>query len=311
MCPSIQACGPEPILPQSVAHRTADRCGRGAGILVGVEILRYAAFTTDPAGGNPAGVVLDASGATDAEMLSVAADLGYSETAFLVPTGPDTARVRYFAPIAEVDFCGHATIASAVARAERHGPGRLTLTTNAGPVEVTTEATGVWPAATLVSVPTSLEVIDDAAIEDLLAALNLDVDDLDPLLPVRVGYSGNHHPIVAVTARALDGLDHDQEELAALMARHGWGATVAVVHRHSDTEFEARNPFPPGGVREDPATGSAAAALGGYLRALDLVAPDTEVVIRQGRHVGRPGVLRIRVTAAGGIPVTGNAVPLR
>ena len=53
-----------------------------------MEILRYAAFTTVPTGGNPAGVVLDATGATDAEMQRIAADLGYSETAFLVPTGP-------------------------------------------------------------------------------------------------------------------------------------------------------------------------------------------------------------------------------
>ena len=210
-----------------------------------------------------------------------------------------------------MDFCGHATIAAAVARAERSEPGRLTLTTNAGPVDVTTGPTSGGLTATLVSVPTSLAVIDDAVIEDLLAALNLDVDDLDPLLPIRVAYSGNHHPIVAVTARALDGLDHDQEALAALMAAHRWGATVAVVHRRSDTEFEARNPFPPGGVREDPATGSAAAALGGYLRELDLVAPDSDVVIHQGRHVGRPGTLRIRVTATGGIPVTGAAVRLR
>lgn len=275
-----------------------------------MEILRYTAFTTEETGGNPAGVVLDASGATDAEMLAIAADLGYSETAFLFPTGVDTARVRYFAPLAEVDFCGHATIASAVARAQRSGPGRLTLTTNAGPIDVTTRSAEDGLTATLVSVPTSLEVIDEATIEDLLTALNLDVDDLDPLLPIRVAYSGNHHPIVAVTARALDALDHDQDALAALMARHHWAATVAVVHRRSDTEFEARNPFPPGGVREDPATGSAAAALGGYLRDLDLVPSGSEVLIHQGRHVGRPAVLRIRVTAAGGIPVTGAAVPL-
>ena len=54
-------------------------------------------------------------------MQRIAADVGFSETAFLTPTGPETANVRYFAPIAEVPFCGHATIASAVALAERIG----------------------------------------------------------------------------------------------------------------------------------------------------------------------------------------------
>ena len=82
-----------------------------------MEILRYAAFSGDPSGGNPAGIMLDATGLDDATMQGIAADIGYSETAFLTPTGPATARVRYFAPIAEVPFCGHATIASAVARA--------------------------------------------------------------------------------------------------------------------------------------------------------------------------------------------------
>jgi PhzF family phenazine biosynthesis protein len=76
------------------------------------EVLRYAAFSDTPAGGNPAGVVLDARGLSDAEMLKVAADVGYSETAFL-----DGEDIRYFSPLAEVPFCGHATVATGVAHA--------------------------------------------------------------------------------------------------------------------------------------------------------------------------------------------------
>jgi len=107
----------------------------------------------------------------------------------------------------------------------------------------------------------------------------------------------------------LNRLDHNQQELTTLMATHGWGATVAVVARTGDAEFEARNPFPPGGVREDPATGSAAAAFGGYLRALGLVDPPARVVVRQGRHVGRPGVLTVDIPAGdAGIAVSGLAV---
>jgi PhzF family phenazine biosynthesis protein len=96
------------------------------------EILRYTAFPAGDPGGNPAGVVLDAHGMTDEEMLAVAAEVGFSETAFLFPSawtgelteGVSEARVRYFSPRAEVPFCGHATIATAVAHAERHGAGR-------------------------------------------------------------------------------------------------------------------------------------------------------------------------------------------
>ena len=163
-----------------------------------MEILRYAAFTTIPTGGNPAGVVLDATGATDAEMQRIAADLGYSETAFLVPTGPYTATVRYFAPAAEVPFCGHATIAAAVARAERFGIGPLTLDSVAGPISVrpasasATEPDGSpppWSACrrTVTDLP-------DHVIARLLHALRLTDDDLDPELPIRVSYTGNAPP---------------------------------------------------------------------------------------------------------------------
>lgn len=276
-----------------------------------MEILRYTAFSADPAGGNPAGIVLDAEGLDDAAMQRIAADVGFSETAFLTATGPDSALVRYFAPIAEVAFCGHATIAAAVARAERAGVGRLTLDSRAGLIEVTTAETPDGVVATLVSVPPRVTEPTAEVRAALLNALRLTAADLDDELPIRVSYSGNSHPIVGVPLPVLDRLRHDQQQLAALMAQHGWGATVAVVSRTGRLEFEARNPFPPGGVLEDPATGSAAAALGGYLRALGLVEPPTRVTVRQGRHIGRPGLLAVDIPAGdGGISVSGTAVPL-
>jgi PhzF family phenazine biosynthesis protein len=96
------------------------------------EVLRYAAFTRDPSGGNPAGIVLDAVGLAPDAMQAIAANVGYSETAFLSPRGPRSFDTGYFSPLVEVPFCGHATIAAAVALAERHGPGTLRLVTAAG-----------------------------------------------------------------------------------------------------------------------------------------------------------------------------------
>lgn len=87
------------------------------------EVLRYSALSADPDGGNPAGVVLDARGLDEREMLAIAAGLGYSETAFLTPPADGAISIRYFSPAGEVSFCGHATIAAAVTRAEREGPG--------------------------------------------------------------------------------------------------------------------------------------------------------------------------------------------
>ena len=88
----------------------------------GGTLLRLAAFTTDPSGGNPAGVWIGEALPADDEMQRIAAEVGYSETAFLAPDGSGATgrfRVRYFSPLAEVPFCGHATIASGVALAER------------------------------------------------------------------------------------------------------------------------------------------------------------------------------------------------
>ncbi|GGM31327.1 PhzF family phenazine biosynthesis protein [Dactylosporangium sucinum] len=265
-----------------------------------MEILRYSAFSTDPAGGNPAGVVLDATGLDDAGMQAIAAEVGYSETAFLFPDR----RIRYFSPLAEVPFCGHATIATAVAYAERFGPGPLDLRTNAGAVHVdTTPGT-----ATLRSVPPATREIPPDARAALLTALRWDA--IDESLPLRAAYAGAWHPIVgAPTRERLAGLDYDVPALRELMAAQDW-TTVALVWRESPTVFHARNPFPPGGVYEDPATGAAAAAFGGYLRELGLVTLPATLSIHQGADMGRPSRLTVGLDPdpATGITVTGAAV---
>ncbi|KJK37127.1 phenazine biosynthesis protein PhzF [Streptomyces variegatus] len=278
-----------------------------------MEILRYVAFSTDPEGGNPAGVVLDASGADDAAMLATAAEVGYSETAFVVEACDGSLNVRYFSPLAEVPFCGHATIATAVAHAERHGTGRLLLRTAAGPVTVTTDrAADGAVVATLVSVAPRTAPVEEADLAELLAILGWSARDLDPELPPRVAFAGAWHPVIAAASRErLADLDYDMAALTALMARRDW-TTIDLVRRESPTVFHARNPFPPGGVTEDPATGAAAAAFGGYLRELGLVTPPATLTIHQGADMGRPSVITVSVPegADTGIGVTGTAVSI-
>ncbi|MFI7016834.1 PhzF family phenazine biosynthesis protein [Streptomyces sp. NPDC050164] len=278
-----------------------------------MEILRYVAFSTDPKGGNPAGVVLDATGVDDATMLATAAEVGYSETAFVVESGDGSLDVRYFSPLAEVPFCGHATIATAVAHAERHGTGRLRLRTAAGPVTVTTDrAADGTLVATLVSVAPRTAPVEEADLAELLGILGWSAGDLDPALPPRAAFAGAWHPVVAAASRdRLAGLDYDMAALGALMARKDW-TTIDLVWRESPTVFHARNPFPPGGVVEDPATGAAAAAFGGYLRELGLVPVPATLTIHQGVDMGRPSTITVTVPAeaGAGIGVTGAAVRL-
>jgi PhzF family phenazine biosynthesis protein len=85
---------------------------------------------------------------------------------------------------------------------------------------------------------------------------------------------------------------------------------VHVVWAEAPLLFHARDPFPPGGVREDPATGAAAAAFGGYLRELGLVPVPSRVVVRQGEDLGRSSELLVDISAARTVDVTGRALPI-
>ncbi len=282
------------------------------------EILRYSAFTTVPEGGNPAGVVLDASGLDEPAMRAIAADLGYSETAFVTPGDGGALSVRYFSGgwvSIEVPFCGHATIATAVAYAERHGVGELRLDTAAGRIDVTTTvgADGLT-MATLVSVTPAVDLVSRGELEEALAALRWSAQDLDPRLPPRVAFAGAKHLVLAaVTRERLADLDYDFDRLRALMESRDW-VTVALVHRRTPagTVFDVRNPFPTGGVVEDPATGAAAAAFGAYLRDEELVDLPARITIHQGDDLGRPNLLTVEVPAqaGSGIRVSGTAVPI-
>jgi PhzF family phenazine biosynthesis protein len=275
-------------------------------------VLRYTAFSDSPQGGNPAGVVLDARDLTDPQMLAIAAHVGYSETAFLITRadGERSYDVKFFSPVAEVAFCGHATVAAAVALAKQDGPGELMFHISAGDVPVSTRIDDQGRVtATLTSVvPAVLDVVD----EDLAQSLELlgwSRADLDPSLPPRIAYAGARHLILAAATRErLAQLDYDFDGLKSLMLRLDL-TTVDLVWREHEHEFHARNPFPVGGVVEDPATGAAAAAFGAYLREIGAVTPPAHVRVLQGEDMGRPSELLIDVEAdRPEVRVTGTAV---
>jgi len=285
------------------------------------EVLRYAAFTDDPAaaGGNPAGVVLDASDLDGSEMQAVAAEVGYSETAFLVPAhaelgGPGTYDVRYFAPTSEVPFCGHATIASAVALVDHGDPGPFTFRTASGDVPVLvppSRTEGEPPTATLTSVVPQVKDLASDLVDEVLDCLGWSMADLDRSLPVRLAYAGAWHPVIpAATRQRLAELDYDFDRLLGLMQVHDW-TTLQLVWREAPTRFHARDPFPPGGVVEDPATGAAAAALGAYLVEVGVVHPPERIQVVQGEDMGRPSHLVVDVVPGDPrIRVSGQAVPI-
>ncbi|MEV8523314.1 MULTISPECIES: PhzF family phenazine biosynthesis isomerase [unclassified Streptomyces] len=269
------------------------------------EVLHYTAFSSDPAGGNPAGVVLDASGLDDSAMLAIAARLGYSESAFLTPPPEGLGEpgraftLRYFSPKAEVPFCGHATVATAIALGERIGTGELTFATAAGtvPVTVTEDPATGGLRATLTSVEPHSEAVEDKDLAEALAALDWPAEALDPAIAPGIAFAGARHLVLAAgTRERLADLSYDFDRLAALMHRLDL-TTVQLVWRASELVFHVRDPFPVGGVVEDPATGAAAAAFGAYARELGLVAEESELTLHQGEDLGRPGVLTVALHA--------------
>jgi PhzF family phenazine biosynthesis protein len=267
------------------------------------EVLRYTAFSTDPDGGNRAGVVLDATGLDETRMRALATEVGYSETAFLTPAAevPDghaderAFTIHYFSPEAEVAFCGHATVATAVALGERLGPGPLHFASPAGPIPVTvTEQDGAL-RATLSSVEPHSAPVHPADLAEALSALGWRQADLDPALPPRIAFAGNDHLVLAAATRArLADLGYDFEALKALMLRLHL-TTVHLVWRESASVFHARDPFPVGGVVEDAATGAAAAAFGGYARELGLAGQGDTLTVHQGHDMGRPSLLTVEL----------------
>lgn len=273
-------------------------------------LYRLSAFSTDPQGGNPAGVWIGANLPEPSEMQRIAAEVGYSETAFVAPASGSNRIIRYYSPAAEVSFCGHATIATGVQLGQIEGEGIYRLETAVGVVLVTVRAREGIIEASLTSVEPRYGIASDALVREALSALGWDQGDLDISIPPARAYAGAWHLVLAVCAsQRLANLDYDFERLKALMLQDGL-TTLQLVWREKPDLFHSRNPFPVGGVVEDPATGAAAAALGGYLRDARLVTAPATITIRQGVAMGRPSLLTVDIPATGGIQVSGTAVPI-
>jgi PhzF family phenazine biosynthesis protein len=274
------------------------------------KLMRYSAFSTKPSGGNPAGVWIGNELPSNEEMQTVARQVGYSETAFIAPMTGFIRTVRYFSPEIEVTFCGHATIASGVALGSIDGPGTYTFSTLVGDISVSvTELNGKYRAALTSVEPKTAEVTIDL-VEEVLRAIGWATADLSSAIPPIRAYAGAWHLVLAVARfERLNQLDYDFGALKSLMEREEF-TTIQLVWRETDHVFHSRNPFPVGGVIEDPATGAAAAALGGYLREKRLVQVPAQILIHQGEAMGRPSRLEVEIPEIGGIVVSGAAVKI-
>jgi PhzF family phenazine biosynthesis protein len=254
-------------------------------------VQRIAAFSDAGEGGNPAGIVISDQFPPESEMRRIAAEVGYSETAFAIPDGAAARwRVRYFSPESEVPFCGHATIALGAALARHAGDGRYGLRLNDAEIAVEASTTGSGYSAALQSPPTRSTPADPALVDKTLALFAYQAGQLDPALPPAQIHAGADHLVLALGSRAdLAAMSYDLDAGRALMREYGL-VTIMLVHIRTNTDFDVRNAFASGGVLEDPATGAAAAAFAGYLR--DLGWPhQNRIRITQGEDMGARSVI--------------------
>lgn len=275
-----------------------------------MEIQRIAAFSDNGQGGNPAGVALLDRPLETQEMQRIAAEVGYSETAFAVPLegAERTWRTRYFSPESEVPFCGHATIALGAALGERDGARTYHLELNNAAITVDAAPTPQGMSATLSSPPTESRAMTGAEMQDALALLGLAEVDLDPRLPPARIHGGADHLVFALRDRAaLAAMAYDLDQGREMMRQHEL-VTIMLVHIENDSTFNVRNAFASGGVLEDPATGAAAAAFAGYLRDRDWP-HGGQFTIRQGEDMGAPSLINVQLSDEVGssVRVSGSA----
>ena len=269
-------------------------------------------FSDSPFGGNPVVVILDAHDMRDAEMLAIARGLSFAETGFIVPPSVDGAdvRLRFFTPATEVPFSGHLMLGAAyVLMTQPGGPlefrPRVLVQTELGilPVDAEIQGSDVRRVTVTENPPGFGDSVEDPL--PLAEALRLD--------PAHITVTGLTPQVVTTTLPTLvvpvasrddvSGIALNRSALAIACVEVG--ADVTAVYtldtlRPENTVF-VRVFAPLLGIDEDPASGSANAALAAYLVRYGIVpdAPTMRITAEQGYAVGRPSLILIDVSREG------------
>lgn len=261
------------------------------------------AFTDKPFGGNPAGVVV-LEGETfpkDELMLDIAAELRYSETAFVRRHSAQEFTVRYFTPMAEVELCGHATIALF---SLLYGKGRASecclCHTKAGDLHIQAGKQVMMQMAKPRIVATIAET------EAIYRALG--VDGYQPSMPVQKAYSGLSDLMVPIAdVPTLQSLQPDMEAVKEVTRSLEAVSIHAFAFGGDGYTAHVRDFAPLYGVPEESATGTANAALTYYLQQCGHIGAEAQCSFIQGEAMGRPSVIATHVHADGNIFVGGTA----
>jgi PhzF family phenazine biosynthesis protein len=288
-----------------------------------LRIFQVDAFTATRFTGNPATVVLDADGLGDATLQAVAREFSQAEVAFVYAAGaPDhDVRMRFFTPRKETPFVGHATIGAHAVLLElgRRGPGKIRQQSGTGVIEVTAHNARADAKPLIEFRQTVPELEPPLAFKTTLRvaeALRLPATHLDEVMPARISRKGSTRLLVPVADPAhLDGLQPNNDTLQTLGTELGAeGFFVFALNRSSEQlSIESRMFCPALGIPEDPVSGNAHAMLAAYLWDLGQIRKSSASFIgRQGRHVNRPGEVRVKLEVEQGhlaaVRIGGRAV---
>ncbi len=276
-------------------------------------------FTSKRFGGNQLAVFPDARGISDAEMQALAAEFNYSETTFVLPPADpaNTARVRIFNRTAEMPFAGHPNVGTGFALAARAQDGVLRFEQLAGIVEVvlSRDAAG-QPTGATIAAPQPLAVGGEFTATEAAACAGLAAADvvLARHAPTIAADGGNPRLLLEVTPEALARATPEPAGFRAGVAAHPelGGKLSLYLYVREARRIRARMFSPLAGTPEDPATGSAATPLAGFLLRLD-GGDAASYEIHQGVEMGRPSLLL--ASAARGVDgirakVGGGCVPV-
>ena len=267
--------------------------------------LRYVVadvFTDAPLTGNQLAVFTDGRDVDDELMQRLAKEMNFSETVFVLPSGPDAhARIRIFTPVTELPFAGHPVLGSAYVLAGPMQLGEIRLETLAGVIPITLERDGAQITFGRMSQPIpQVEPFAEAdAVQELLGFRSQ--------LPVELYHQGPGFAYFGLESK--DALAALSPDFGALGRITDYGISCFA---GSATSWKTRMFAPSSGVAEDPATGSAAGPLCMHLARHGHVPFGEEIEISQGDEIGRPSKLFARVTGTPerveSIEVGGSAV---
>ncbi|MCA2409942.1 PhzF family phenazine biosynthesis protein [Rhizobium leguminosarum bv. viciae 248] len=287
-------------------------------------------FTSTRFEGNPLAVISDARGLSDAAMQKIATEFNYSEVTFVLPPEDpqNSARVRIFTPTMEIPFAGHPNVGTAYVlgqQAEIFGKlvgDTLRFEEKAGIVEVSLKRSGGKVAAAAIRAPQPLTIGDTIAAETIAGCVSLDpgviVDTTHAPVFASVGLN-----FAVAEVNGLEALVAVRPNLAGFQAAagrqttsgHDFSLFLYVRTAENPWNIRARMFAPLDNVPEDPATGSASAALGAYLVSL---APEADmnvrITIEQGVEMGRRSVITLDIVKSNGIVtdvvISGGCVPV-